>query len=243
MRKLLLASTALLALMASPAGASAILHVNDIQGSGGVNEPVPITSQTQFFVEQTGNGQNTPAPLFIYFLDFPGGVAPTITSAFLNGNPPNVAGGVTLDGTYTLGNGQSSFYSSYLNCQGCSNSINDTNISDAYSKYFQVAAPTTFDVYKAVVNGGFNGNEFYEINGLFGKGTVIIPFADTDVGTSWTNAGLITGTPDICLGCVPTPTSAVPEPATWAMMILGFFGVGGMAMIKRRREGQAFRLV
>ena len=37
--------------------------------------------------------------------------------------------------------------------------------------------------------------------------------------------------------------AAVPEPATWAMMILGFFGIGGMAMVKRRREGQAFRLV
>jgi hypothetical protein len=38
--------------------------------------------------------------------------------------------------------------------------------------------------------------------------------------------------------------AAVPEPATWAMMILGFFGVGGLAMVKRRRESQAaFRLV
>jgi hypothetical protein len=37
--------------------------------------------------------------------------------------------------------------------------------------------------------------------------------------------------------------AAVPEPATWAMMILGFFGVGGVAMAKRRREGgAAFRV-
>jgi hypothetical protein len=35
-------------------------------------------------------------------------------------------------------------------------------------------------------------------------------------------------------------TSAVPEPSTWAMMILGFVGVGFMAY---RRKGQAsFRL-
>jgi hypothetical protein len=39
-----------------------------------------------------------------------------------------------------------------------------------------------------------------------------------------------------------TQTSAVPEPATWAMMILGFLGVGGLAMRKRRREGHAFRV-
>ena len=37
--------------------------------------------------------------------------------------------------------------------------------------------------------------------------------------------------------------AAVPEVSTWAMMILGFFGVGGVAMVKRRREGgAAFRV-
>ena len=38
--------------------------------------------------------------------------------------------------------------------------------------------------------------------------------------------------------------AAVPEASTWAMMILGFFGIGGVTMLKRRREGgAAFRLV
>jgi len=35
--------------------------------------------------------------------------------------------------------------------------------------------------------------------------------------------------------------SAVPEPATWAMMVLGFFGVGFMAY-RRRNQNIAFRL-
>ena len=47
----------------------------------------------------------------------------------------------------------------------------------------------------------------------------------------------------VCIGCAPTPTAAVPRPATWAMMILGFFGIGGLAMAKRRREGHTFRMV
>ncbi|MEO6782576.1 MAG: PEPxxWA-CTERM sorting domain-containing protein [Bradyrhizobium sp.] len=36
--------------------------------------------------------------------------------------------------------------------------------------------------------------------------------------------------------------SAVPEPSTWAMMILGFFGVGLMAY-RRKQNGPALRLV
>jgi hypothetical protein len=38
-----------------------------------------------------------------------------------------------------------------------------------------------------------------------------------------------------------TMTAAVPEPSTWAMMILGFFGVGFMAY--RKKNGLALRLV
>jgi hypothetical protein len=45
-------------------------------------------------------------------------------------------------------------------------------------------------------------------------------------------------------GGIVMSVAAVPEPATWAMMILGFFGIGSLAMAKRRREGgAAFRLV
>lgn len=40
-----------------------------------------------------------------------------------------------------------------------------------------------------------------------------------------------------------SPTGAVPEPSTWAMMILGFLGVGTMAMRKRRKDKAQFRLV
>jgi hypothetical protein len=39
-----------------------------------------------------------------------------------------------------------------------------------------------------------------------------------------------------------TVTSAVPEPSTWAMLILGFAGVGFMAY-RKKRSAPAFRLV
>jgi hypothetical protein len=37
-----------------------------------------------------------------------------------------------------------------------------------------------------------------------------------------------------------TPVSAVPEPATWAMMIIGFGGVG--AMVRQGRRGRTFQV-
>jgi hypothetical protein len=37
-------------------------------------------------------------------------------------------------------------------------------------------------------------------------------------------------------------STAVPEPSTWAMMILGFFGIGFMAY-RRKSRGPAFRVV
>ena len=38
-------------------------------------------------------------------------------------------------------------------------------------------------------------------------------------------------------------TAAVPEPSTWAMMLLGFCGITFMAAKRRRDTGRAFRLV
>jgi hypothetical protein len=43
-------------------------------------------------------------------------------------------------------------------------------------------------------------------------------------------------------GLVITQVAAVPEPSTWAMMILGFAGVGFMASRRKRSSGLAFRL-
>jgi hypothetical protein len=50
----------------------------------------------------------------------------------------------------------------------------------------------------------------------------------------------LSGTPGFYNGTL-TIASAVPEPSTWALMILGFFGVGFMAY-RRKQNGSAFRL-
>jgi hypothetical protein len=51
---------------------------------------------------------------------------------------------------------------------------------------------------------------------------------------------IATGFADDTLPGVPTQTSSVPEPSTWAMMLIGFFGVGFIAY--RRKSQGAFRL-
>ena len=43
-------------------------------------------------------------------------------------------------------------------------------------------------------------------------------------------------------GLVEEPIAAIPEPATWAMMLLGFLGVGFMAY-RRKGTTMQFRAV
>jgi hypothetical protein len=42
---------------------------------------------------------------------------------------------------------------------------------------------------------------------------------------------------------ITNTVAAVPEPSTWAMMLLGFAGVGFMAYRRRAGQSQAMRLV
>ncbi len=105
---------------------------------------------------------------------------------------------------------------------------------------FGGVAPTTYDIFKSVVQVGFSGKDFIEVDGTFDLGTIIAPLAFNNVynkdgvlksvklyDTSWTNTGLI--------------TSGVPEPSTWAMMLLGFAGLG-YAGFKRTRKSPRFAL-
>ena len=62
------------------------------------------------------------------------------------------------------------------------------------------------------------------------SGEVFVPF-----GADPTN----TICPKGCIGVFTDTVAAVPEPSTWAMMILGFAGVGFMAY--RRKAKPAFR--
>jgi hypothetical protein len=237
MRKLLLTTTTLLAL-ALPAQAATTLHVSTSGTADAASQdPALISSNSQFFVRNVSNGQDSSSPTVLYFLRPDGSVAPTISGVELNGTTAVGVTGPTDTGlNFTAASGD--FYT-FIGLPSGNNSINFSNITTAFATNFGVT-PTSFDVYQANVDAGFTGQSFLEVNGSFPAGTVIVPFGTGGLFTSWTNTGLDTG--GDCIGCGPgTQIGGVPEPSTWAMMILGFAGVGFMAY--RRKSEPAFRFV
>jgi hypothetical protein len=72
---------------------------------------------------------------------------------------------------------------------------------------------------------------------LFG-GSSSTPFYQSfNNGTSWDNAG---PTNDVQYEITGSPVAAIPEPSTWAMLLLGFAGLG---LAVRRKAAGAIRLV
>ncbi|QHO76640.1 hypothetical protein ACH79_32435 [Bradyrhizobium sp. CCBAU 051011] len=74
-----------------------------------------------------------------------------------------------------------------------------------------------------------NGNNFFTLQS--GGGEII-----QSVSILALNGGFFDDVRQERLGGVQTISGAVPEPSTWAMMILGFFGVGFLAY-RRRNQG------
>jgi PEP-CTERM motif-containing protein len=99
-----------------------------------------------------------------------------------------------------------------------------------------------FDQTPTFVSGGpsleYNGSAITvlgdTVSGNEANGT--IEFVGTFTSLTWTNPQF-----ENWYGFDVGYQSTVPEPSTWAMMILGFFGLGFMA--RRRRAQDALRLV
>ena len=97
--------------------------------------------------------------------------------------------------------------------------------------------------------GGLAGTELKftikDTSGLISFGTTNSnsgPNGTANGGTSPIDVAFAADLTDVRTGAVgATLTPAVPEPSTWAMMILGFMGVGFLAY--RRRGQQNFRFV
>lgn len=152
------------------------------------------------------------------------------TASIRNDPPAATASGTSNFGTFTP---------TMSHCITLPLSVMSTNIFDLGEFVFQFGNGTIFGSYEGVIDaaspGVFNIAQSHIVTGGTGF------FAGTT--GSFKSAGLLTfpmGRPTVNQrfeGVLDIP--AVPEPATWAMMILGF-GVIGSALRTRRRVAVRF---
>ena len=180
----------------------------------------------------------------------PTAAMPTDQSFLVTFNAPsaiNTALSFTIDGYNSL-DGRNSYEDDFslklngtqiflgtFNLGGGSNSGSQANI------YFNPYGASFINPTNNGTGIGYNGGtEDLSFNGLpLISGLNTLTFTYTSLNDA-THAG-IQGLGDEGWGIENVNVSAVPEPATWAMMILGFFGLGLVAY-RRKPNGPVFRL-
>jgi len=105
-----------------------------------------------------------------------------------------------------------------------------TNTVVTFAEYVPVGSPNTVDVLQLTFAGTLGLGNNTLLGGLSGPSWECVGFGRPD-------SGPIRYVSDAEVNVVGT-MSAVPEPSTWAMMILGFAGIGFMAF--RRRTTASF---
>ena len=98
--------------------------------------------------------------------------------------------------------------------------------------------PTITNLTMTWMDGDFNasGGPFPETNFILSAlSTLSSTRFDGFTSGAVKNNGATTGQATFNVGPIAVPFAAVPEPSTWAMLIVGFGGVGAMARSRRRR--------
>jgi hypothetical protein len=235
MRKFLLACTALVAL-AAPASADVLL---DTTGQGGTGNNVVFSGvdpSNSHLILGHLNGHNDQ---IVRFLDL------SNTTGFAgsaNGNDIKIVDtrdlditvfdstnhvmlGTTRDIFSLKGSGDVFFRVQAVKADGTAETFNFTNLAGGVAGL----GGGGYDI-----STGNNGFDFSVKNGE------VITDVDLFLGVG----GSITDFEHYRLDVAAIPAvAAVPELSTWAMMVLGFLGVGGLAMRKRNAQEPQFRLV
>jgi len=236
MRKLLLATTALLALSGA-AQADVFLDTQGIPGTGNNVVFTGIDPTNPRLILGHLNGQNNEVVRFFDVSNTTGftGAANGQDIKINNTRDLDIT---VFDSTNTIqlgttrdifslkGTGDVFFRVSAVDANGNVETFNFTNLAGGVA---------------GLGGGGYdlgNGSRQNGFDFSVGNGEVI-----TDIDLFLGATGMINDFEHFRIDAAPIPTAAVPEASTWVMMIAGFLGVGGLAMRKRRREGQAFRLV
>jgi opacity protein-like surface antigen len=254
MRKLLLTATALIAL-AAPASADLVVGANTFVGNGtlltltptvpGGNQPLNnpcIICGANQPQQPTGFGYNN-----FGNTGQPGQTYSMFSTATIGGSLNNDQLGTGYDG---------SFLRDFLIARGDTAlnfnigfDVNDTGTAQTLESFWflNLTQRTVLAVYSPGPGGTLvpsqnNGTGYpdYTLTGLSLDRGDILPNDQIIFFARITGAN---DGPDSFF-LVPEVTAAVPELSTWFMMIIGFAGVGTLAMRRRRQIGEhAFRVV
>lgn len=222
-------------------------HVGGSAATG--TSPVLLNESDSFTITEVGN-HTINQPIRVFFIEPLGAALPTITGATGVGSGGAFSFGATATATatafdqtnglfdgpvVTISSGQD--FGKAMNLSGADASVSYANFKLEYAA-LGLTLPTTFQLEDAVFPVGFNSDaDHLTVNGSFGIGTIIAPLAiDVEVqnngklkfttfDTSWTNAGFVN-----TLSGPP-----VPEPKTWAMLLIGFGMMAWMGARARRR--------
>ena len=263
MRKLTIVSATLLACLATPALAVDTTASSDatamgtaLSGTGFHLTGATLTTDTQngFFTNGSAIGIDHGVVLTT-------GLLGCVGNSNTTGDCEGGGAGSTLNLTFTLDS--DSLFFNYVFGSEEYNEYVGSNFNDAFQLLLN--GPGFTDVNLAQIPGGggpvsinnvnngsnsvyFNDNSLgaypFELDGftdvltasatgLTAGATYTLSFIVGDVGdTRYDSAVLIQGG---TVGTTQTPPGAVPEPSTWAMMLLGFGAVG--YTMRRRRKG------
>jgi PEP-CTERM motif len=109
------------------------------------------------------------------------------------------------------------------------------------SQFFGSTAPAELFLNGINVSNMFNTNSVQSFTFNFTSADLAV-LADDSVNLSFLQTGPSTVRLSATTLTIDTITTSVPEPSTWAMMILGFAGIGFTAYRKRNRSHHSFRL-
>jgi len=238
MKKLLLNTAALIVLMAAtPAMADVFLDTQGIPGTGNNVVFTGIDPSNPRLILGHLNGQNNEVVRFFDVSNTTGftGAANGQDIKINNtrdlditvfNSTNTIQLGTTRDIFSLKGTGDVFFRVQAVDANGNAETFNFTNLAGGVA---------------GLGGGGYdlgNGNQQNGFDFSVGNGEVI-----TDIDLFLGATGMINDFEHFRIDAAPIPTAAVPEPSTWAMMILGFCGVVVMGARKRRREGQTFRFI
>jgi hypothetical protein len=176
---------------------------------------------------------------------FAGGNVRTGPSASLSGAIPINAPPFTYSGTGSFGGG---------GVRGVYNQLNTANVDFSTNNLLNIKEVINTNGPDWTVQFFANGTPIQFINGQTGGSDVVttLTFATTPTSLDQLGIGFSGFAADgsssatvsaISLTTDGTVVAAVPEPSTWAMMVLGFAGMGFLSYRKtRRKNGSSFRL-